>query len=152
MNKDTESQTVRHTVTKSSRIKMKDFRFGIKKTHSFLLRENIELNSKWCIYRRNHANWGQLCTSHVSPWTSRVCFRRKKMKKTQEIPTMSQLWKHAAQYYKYQTYVLTAFGAVGFLTYVGSSLISSHSHASSSASFSSSSSRVDSEKRKEEKK
>jgi hypothetical protein len=51
-----------------------------------------------------------------------------------EIPNMPQLWKHAAQYYRYQTYVLTAFGAVGILTYMGSSLLSSHSSSSSSAS------------------
>jgi len=51
-----------------------------------------------------------------------------------KIPTMPQLWKHAAQYYRYQTYVLTAFGAVGILTYMGSSLLSSHSSSSSSAS------------------
>jgi hypothetical protein len=36
-----------------------------------------------------------------------------------EIPTMPQLWKHAAQYYRYQTYVLTAFGAVGILHVYG---------------------------------
>ena len=65
--------------------------------------------------------------------------RRYKMHEKQkniktEIPTMPQLWKHAAQYYRYQTYVLTAFGAVGILTYMGSSLLSSHSSSSSSAS------------------